>query len=875
MEEDNHPPSRKRGLSGHQGPVSYRSVRHATVDRRLNQAENTILASGIARDELDKKLSKADETILKLVTETDELKEQLKTQKALVRKHRFEAKSWSTGAEAAKLQERIADLEEELLQANDDAKEAWNASTASEKAKRLAVSKHEKETAELLRRAADAEAHEAITRHEVAKLRKLVKDQEQAAKEQSLAHRGRYDVGEKEQTEHACYMERLRAVHALEEFLLAECRGEDSGGNLEDNAKGVLKDFFGKHPEMLHQIALDLRVYHKAEAETVQAIQAHWTLDVCAAMFSHGDLTFAGYQAIINLMCRSYNHNTDSFEDVRLPHGSSMPHLVSKNKLWNYIQSIAEEFGIKSLDNGQAAALDIKAVLLSRLGAIKKAYKDERLPENIRVQLAADAANWRRKPRNSILKNFTAFVVKPLLEIEAKVGVDKENNEVHINRVGEAVNSMHNNRLALLYAGKDCYSLLSKFFNRSDSNRKSILDQLDEIAIEGLDVDGQHIKVTWVGGGDLKFQSEQFGLNGHAGKYPCTHCECLAEFLYLNKEHLRTRHGPLRRTLKRAFMLAHMFGPEWDLTTEYECPGCKKTISADNRHLPKSESATKDFPSQHFGQYPCLPPLLPIEFWQFVPDLLHALLRNVANMYFVTISMNTPNEEKAAEIVAWLERELHVTADAVYNQGNRDSTKKILQSWNGEDCWEVLKRIKDIVSLLHAPGTAEHDKIMGVWEAWTDLYAVLLIKDVPEEKWPELADIVDAKACTWHLKFVRLGAPSDVTPFMHEVVVHFGDFIRLVGPLGPYSSEGVEARHQPIKRTGRNHTNNRGFTAAKTGGNATDIVQTMRRDCLHSHVSNVFPNVRNAKKQTNSDDEDTLSSKLRIFQQATLLRMSP
>ena len=108
---------------------------------------------------------------------------------------------------------------------------------------------------------------------------------------------------------------------------------------------------------------------------------------------------------------------------------------------------------------------------------------------------------------------------------------------------------------------------------------------------------------------------------------------------------------------------------------------------------------------------------------------------------------------------------------------------------------------------------------------------------------------------------------------MHEIVVHFGDFIRLVGPLVPYSSEGVEARHQPIKRTGRNHTNNRGFTASKTGKDNTDIMQTVRRDCLREAVRENHPAGKGSKKKSNKDGMDSLSRRIHELQHPVLLQL--
>jgi len=55
-------------------------------------------------------------------------------------------------------------------------------------------------------------------------------------------------------------------------------------------------------------------------------------------------------------------------------------------------------------------------------------------------------------------------VVKVMYDIQ-RWEHDSDGNEVAGHqRVGDAVNSLHNNKLALLDAGSDCYKLLQQYF---------------------------------------------------------------------------------------------------------------------------------------------------------------------------------------------------------------------------------------------------------------------------------------------------------------------------------------------------------------------------------------------------------------------------
>ena len=419
-----------------------------------------------------------------------------------------------------------------------------------------------------------------------------------------------------------------------------------------------------------------------------------------------------------------------------------------------------------------------------------------------------------------------------------------------------------------------------EFFSHSHPDIPSILDQLNEISRNGIDVDGHHISIEWKGGGDLKFQSEQHGLNGHSSKWPCGHCECHTDNIHLSKEDLEARFGIIRRSINRSCRMQHKWGEEYGLTEEllgqcfYECPGCNKRITADNQHLPQNQTQIKKWPDKHRGHYYGKLPVLPVELWDFIHDLLHALLRSTANMFFFTVSMSLRSEAAAEELCTFMEEEYGVKTDPVFNQGSRAVTKKRLRGWNGEECQSVLKNIREILSRVYPQqDSPQHREMLTVWTAWESLYVVLLIDDVRTEKWEELATLVDHRAKLWHNAVLQVTGPHDVTPFMHEIVVHFGDFIRRVGPLPPFSSEGVEARHQPVKRTGKTRTNRRGVGAAKTAAHNTDIVQTMRRDAVAEHIKQLVPKGKGAKKRGGAENSDALSIRINQLQVPVLVHL--
>lgn len=149
-----------------------------------------------------------------------------------------------------------------------------------------------------------------------------------------------------------------------------------------------------------------------------------------------------------------------------------------------------------------------------------------------------------------------------------------------------------------------------------------------------------------------------------------------------------------------------------------------------------------------------------------------------------------------------------------------------------------------------------------VWETFIECYAVWLVDDISATHWEALGAFMDEKAAKFHRAFLRGCNATDATPTLHDIVCHYGDVMRKHGPLLPFSSEGVEAKHQPLKRIGKNRTNRKGFNAKGVNAHATDIMQTMRRDLVTSEVMASFPAGKGARKASNKNLDNDLSRKI-------------
>ena len=681
---------------------------------------------------------------------------------------------------------------------------------------------------------------------------------------------------------------RARAADDLTQFM----ENKYDGGVHGDLAVTVLHALLSRHPASKDALVEKIGVKKDIQQEFQAILRNHWSVETCAAIFIHGGMTHREYQAVSNIMCGTWDDILEKFNRLLLPDGKTpLPRWASLHKILAYIKESCLELGLESLEDGQAAVLDIKLVLRAQLEyLLDGAIEPEDIPEEVPVQLAADCAGWHKKPSDKIMKNFTAFV--------AKVIMKKLNSR---GKVGEGINSCHNNRLAMLYAGQDCHHLLEKFLNAKETATgapvSSLTEQLSEISAEPLETKFGMIAILWRLGGDLKFLVECFGLCGNASKFPCHQCTCRKEHLWRMPagETFPADCVPIPRTLELIYKLTHSWGAKYDLTQPYECPGCHKWISEDNRHPPVTAAEKQEYPHYHFShQFEVLNLFPGVEPEDVVPDILHGFIRSVVNMFFISISMNIYTQASAEELATWMTEDLKVSTVAVWNQASRDATIKTLQKWTGRDCWRVMNNIADILEKVFPDRIDDEgqriafDKCTNLYNRFIRLLAIWLLDIGESECWGDIAGMIRVRAKEWRNAFVRVaGSNVDCTPTMHSIIYHYAQMYGKHGPLVWYCMQGLEAKHQPIKRAKRRHCNKKGFlTVGNAPRNAagkilvhstsTDIMQVARRCSAADIVSTKITAGHSTRKRGRDDvgDHDQLSALIKELQQDALAELN-
>lgn len=72
-----------------------------------------------------------------------------------------------------------------------------------------------------------------------------------------------------------------------------------------------------------------MQVYEKIEMHTVQSIESKWAVDTCLAMFMYGNMTYQGYQTIINLVSKDFCSEDGTFKDRFCEYRTRQPLLCN------------------------------------------------------------------------------------------------------------------------------------------------------------------------------------------------------------------------------------------------------------------------------------------------------------------------------------------------------------------------------------------------------------------------------------------------------------------------------------------------------------------------------------------------------------------
>ena len=128
------------------------------------------------------------------------------------------------------------------------------------------------------------------------------------------------------------------------------------------------------------------------------------------------------------------------------------------------------------------------------------------------------------------------------------------------------------------------------------------------------------------------------------------------------------------------------------------------------------------------------------------------------------------------------------------------------ESWPGRTCRRILIIHEEVLREVSNWGhhdAPSNDIYLEIWQEFANFLAELkygLPIDTPEH-WDSHADRLQEKAERFLAKFQRVAGASGFTPYMHCLLAHVPNIVRVFGGLPKGCSQGVEKLNQRIQNT--------------------------------------------------------------------------
>ena len=336
-------------------------------------------------------------------------------------------------------------------------------------------------------------------------------------------------------------------------------------------------------------------------------------------------------------------------------------------------------------------------------------------------------------------------------------------------QTGECVMSAKGNRTIAVVSGHEDYDVIKESFG-------GIFEEINNLIAEGhLEVGGKHVNTEFFLGGDYKFILMMLGLKSATSNYACAWC----------KVHKTER---------------------WNVNFDidhYNSPPLKRTLQE-----------VKDMSKSTHDNYCCSKyPLLNIELDHIIVDELHLLLRITdvltTNLIDEVLTWDqeddfdkTNKEQKGKHLRKLIDavRSCGITFD-VWQQKNADGKVSGTYDYTsllGSDKKILLAELPNKLDEVLRPSMK--DTVIDVWKLFADVYKIIttwIPKTNPVELW--------TIAKSWINLFLSLNGKREgyekhrVTPYMHIMVAHLPNFLKLYKSVKKFTGQGVEKNNDTAR----------------------------------------------------------------------------
>ena len=299
-----------------------------------------------------------------------------------------------------------------------------------------------------------------------------------------------------------------------------------------------------------------------------------------------------------------------------------------------------------------------------------------------------------------------------------------------------------------------------------DSLMKGLSDLRNEVAhLKAIDVNDITYKINHTMGGDWKFLAIVTGIDSAKADFACIWCKC-----------------PKSQR--------HIIDKVWSIS---DMSHGARTIDKD---CTLSKKRKKEFNVSHKPLFPSIP------LTHVVIDNLHVFLR-VSDVLIDLLILELKRQDcidKVKKFTAF-EPQKYRHLDSYQNFASslgvpgyqfligRNSKELKIRSLTGPERLKLFRNIK-IKELLPKFNDSE---VLDIQILWTELLELnTTFSKCPEEICEDDISKFETDARNWCRKFLTLYHQHNITPYIHAMANHVGEFMRVHGSILPFTQQGLE-----------------------------------------------------------------------------------
>lgn len=311
---------------------------------------------------------------------------------------------------------------------------------------------------------------------------------------------------------------------------------------------------------------------------------------------------------------------------------------------------------------------------------------------------------------------------------------------------------------------------------------ESLVEIADEIKqTQSIKVDTFEFTIEWFFTADLKYLAIAMGIEAANSRFACIWCKCPSEDRYdVTKKWSIQNENEGARTIENIIQ-------------------CAK--------LPK----TKKYNNEKCG---CIrQPLFPsIATDHVVPDVLHLFLRvsdvltNLLIMELRRVDGINKNTSYIDRYVKFLNEQCKVS---FYMYADKETKKLQWRDLTGPEKIRVFNNFNFNYLFPDMP------KVTIIQEIWKQFYSIY--KELQSNKVVATTELnkLQGKLNQWMALFTSVYQTKHVTPYMHVMVSHIPEFLKLYGSIAPFSQQGLEKLNNEITKSYFRCTNYHDINALK------------------------------------------------------------